>query len=435
MLTMKLLLKHCDILAADGSGGYRWIKNGYLGIDGDIIDYIGEEAPAAAYEQEKDMRHRLLCPGLINCHGHTAMTLLRGVGSDLPLQEWLFEKMMPIEDKLTAQDIKAGNALALLEMISTGTTSYTDMYFEPKTAVENAIEAGIKANITRPVQCFDPNERYEDNFRAKESLELFRSCNGLAGGRVLIDFAIHAEYTNFEHIVRPYSELCKSMNGRMHIHLSETKREHDECVAKYGKTPAQWFNDLGTFDSPTFAAHCVWVTEEDMALMKARGVSVVHNPTSNMKLGSGFAPVHKMLDMGLNVTLGTDGAASNNNLNLMEEMHLAAVLHNGFTGDPTIMKPAQLLTMATANGAKLQGRTDTGALEVGKKADIIAFDLDQPHLYPVIDPLALVTYSAQGSDVVMNMVDGRIIYENGEFLTLDKEKILYECRAAVDRLY
>ena len=432
---MKLLLKNCDILAADGLGGYRWIKNGYLGINGDTIDYIGETMPEPAYDSEKNMTHRLLCPGLINCHGHTAMTLLRGVGSDLPLQEWLFEKMMPIEDKFTARDIKAGNALALLEMISTGTTSYSDMYFEPKTAVENAIQAGIKANISRPVQCFNPDERYEDNVRVKEFMDLYQTCNGLADGRVLIDFAIHAEYTNFEHIVRPYNDLCREWGGRMHIHLSETKREHDECVAKYGKTPAQWFRDLGTFNSPTFAAHCVWVTEEDMAIMKEYGVSAVHNPTSNMKLGSGFAPIPKMLDMGINVTLGTDGAASNNNLNLMEEMHLASVLHNGFTGDPTLMKPAQLLTMATANGAKLQGRTDTGALEVGKKADIIAFDMDRPHLYPVVDPLALVTYSAQGSDVVMNMVDGRIIYENGEFLTLDKDKILYECRASVERLY
>ena len=432
---MKLLLKNCDILAADGIGGYRWIKNGFLGINGDTIDYIGETMPEAAYEQEKDMSHRLLCPGLINCHGHSAMTLLRGVGSDLPLQEWLFEKMMPIEDKFTAEDIRIGNQLALMEMIASGNTSYSDMYFEPQTAVENAIACGIKANISRPVQCFNPAERYEDNARAKESLALFQNYNGAANGRVLVDFAIHAEYTNFEHIVRPYSELCRSMNGRMHIHLSETKREHDECVAKYGKTPAQWFNDLGTFESPTFAAHCVWVTEGDMEIMKAKGVSAVHNPSSNMKLGSGFAPIPKMLDMGINVTLGTDGAASNNNLNFMEEMHLASVLHNGFTGDPTIMKPAQILTMASLNGAKLQGRGDTGSLEVGKKADIIAIDLDRPHLFPNVDALALVTYSAQGSDVVMTMVDGRIIYENGEFLTLDREKIMAEARTAVERLY
>ena len=432
---MKLLLKNCDILASDGVGGYSWIKNGYLGIDGDTIDYIGEAKPAATYDQEKDMAHRLLCPGLINCHGHTAMTLLRGVGSDLPLQEWLFEKMMPIEDKLTAQDIKAGNALALLEMISTGTTSYSDMYFEPKTAVENAMQAGIKANISRPVQCFDPNERYEDNIRVKQFMDLYQTCNGLADGRVLIDFAIHAEYTNFEHIVRPYSDLCREWNGRMHIHLSETKREHDECVAKYGKTPTEWFRDLGTFDSPALAAHCVWCTDNDLEILKAYNVAPIHNPTSNMKLGSGFAPIQKMNALGLTIGLGTDGAASNNNLNLIEEMHLASIIHNGYHNDPTIMKPAEVLKMATINGAIIQGRIDCGGIAVGNKADIIALNFDGPHMLPAFDPLTMLCYSAQGSDVAMTMVDGKVLYENGEFLTIDKEKVYADVRQSLKHLY
>lgn len=431
---MKTLFTHCAILATE-NGALRCLQNACLGIDGDTIDYIGTERPAAPYDREKDMSHRLLAPGLINCHGHTAMTLLRGIGSDLPLQEWLFDKMMPIEDRLTAQDIKAGNALALLEMIATGTTSYSDMYFEPRTAAENAVEAGIKANICRPVQSFDKDEPYEKNARAKESIRLFKDCHNMAEGRVRIDFAIHAEYTCFPHIVEAYSADCKALGGRMHIHLSETAKEHGECIQRYGKTPARWFEDLGTFASPTAAAHCVAVSEEDMELMLARGVSVIHNPTSNMKLGSGYAPIPKMLDMGLNVALGTDGAASNNNLNMMEELHLAAVLHNGFHHDPTLMKPAQLLAMATINGARLQGRPDTGSLEVGKKADIIAFDLDRPHLYPNLDPMALLVYSAQGSDVVMTMVDGRVLYEDGEFLTLDAEKIMAEAKAAVSRLY
>ena len=204
---MKLLLKNCDILASDGADGYRWIKNGYLGIDGDTIDYLSDQAPEAAYDQEKDMGGKLLCPGLINCHGHTPMTLLRGVGSDLPLQEWLFDKMMPIEDQFTAEDIRAGNALALLEMISTGTTSYSDMYFHADTAVENARQAGIKANLCRPNQCFNAAETYAENARAKESIELYKAYNGAENGRILIDFAIHAEYTNFPHIVEAYLSL------------------------------------------------------------------------------------------------------------------------------------------------------------------------------------------------------------------------------------
>lgn len=431
---MKLLLKNCSILATE-TGEFRLLKNGFLGIDGSVIDYIGEEKPLSAYDSEKDMSGKLLAPGLVNCHGHTPMVLLRGVGSDLPLQEWLFDKMMPVEDRFTAEDIRIGNELALLEMIACGTTSYSDMYFETQTAIENAIKAGIRANLCRPVQCFDLNETYADNFRAKQSLELFRTYNGTADGRIKIDFAIHAEYTNFPHIVEAYSADCKAMGARMHLHLSETKREHDDCIKKYGKTPAEWFRDLGTFASPTAAAHCVWVSENDMDILKAENVSVIHNPTSNLKLGSGFAPIPKMLDMGINVTLGTDGAASNNNLNMMEEMHLAAIMHNGFTQDPLLMKPSQVFKMATINGAKLQGREDTGSLEVGKKADIIAFDLDRPHLMPNFDPLALLTYSAQGSDVCMTMVDGRILYENGEFLTIDEDKIRYEVKAALKRIY
>lgn len=431
---MRRLLTHCDILATEG-GAFRWLKNAYLGIDGAVIDYIGETRPAAPYDQEKDMTGRLLVPGLINCHCHAAMTLLRGVGSDLPLQEWLFDNMFPVEARLTAADIKAGSALAMLEMLSTGVTSFSDMYMEARTSVELAAENGMKMNLCRPVQSFSAEETYADNYRAKESIALFKECHGALEDRIRIDMAIHAEYTSHPHIIQAYADDCKALGGRIHLHLSETAKEHNECVERYGKTPAKWFLDLGVLDCPTAAAHCVAVTEEDLHILKEKQVSVIHNPTSNMKLGSGFAPIPKMLDMGINVTLGTDGAASNNNLNLMEEVHLAAILHNGFTHDPTLMKPAQVLTMATVNGAKLQGRTDTGALEVGKKADIAAFDFTRPHFCPNLEPMALLTYGAQGSDVCMTMVDGRILYENGEFLTMDQEKVLFEAKATLKRLY
>ena len=431
---MKLLLKNCDILSTE-NGEFSLIKNGFLGINGAIIDYIGKEKPSEKYDVEKDMSRKLLAPGLVNCHGHTPMVLLRGIGSDLPLKEWLFDKMMPIEERLTADDVRVGNLLALLEMISCGTTSYSDMYFEPQTAVENAVTAGIRTNLCRPVQCFDSNEKYSDSLRAKESAELFKAYNGAADGRITIDCAIHAEYTNFPHIVEAYSAECKELGARMQLHLSETKNEHEECIRKYGKTPAEWFWELGTFDAPSYAAHCVWVSDSDIEILKEKNVTVVHNPTSNLKLGSGFAPVPKMLEMGINVALGTDGAASNNNLNMMEEMHLAAIMHNGYTNDPVLMKPVEILKMATANGAKAQGREDTGELSVGKRADIIAFDMDKPHMMPAFDVMALLAYSAQGSDVCMTMVDGKILYENGEFLTLDKEKIRWELKETLKRIY
>ncbi len=431
---MKTLFKNADILLFE-NGIYNVIKNAFLAVDGDKISYIGKEKPEGEFDTARDMTGKLLMSGFYNCHNHCPMVLLRGVGSDLPLNEWLFNKVFPIEDKLTADDIYAGTNLALLEMLACGTVSFSDMYFESQVTAKAVAEAGMKANLTRPVQSFDPNEEPKDSFRIAQSIELYNEWNNAADGRILIDFSIHAEYTCTEKIARAYSEECNKRGGLMHMHLSETVKEHNECKEKYGKTPTQWFNDLGAFDSKAFAAHCVTLEDSDMEILLAKGVNVVHNPTSNMKLGSGFSRVQKMLDMGINVALGTDGAASNNNLDMMEEMHLASIIHNGYQQDATIMNADTVIKMATLNGAMLQGRNDCGDLKVGNKADIIAVSLDKPHLRPIVDEKSLITYSAQGSDICMTMVDGKILYENGEYMTLDKEKIYYEIEKAAKKLY
>lgn len=431
---MRTLLKGADILLRK-ENGYETLHGAYLGVDEAKIDYIGEEKPEKAYDLEKDMSGRLLAPGLINCHSHIAMTLMRGIGSGLPLQDWLFKAIFPIEDKLVREDIAAASRFALIEMIAGGTTSFSDMYFFPEETVWAVEEAGIKANLNRCVQCFDENQTVEQNTQIPQSVELFEKYHNAENGRIRIDFSIHAEYTCKPHIVRAYSELCMAHGGRMHIHLSETQREVDECIARYGKSPVAWFEELGTLDSPTAAAHCVAVSDEDIAILKRHGVNVIHNPTSNLKLGSGFAPVRKLMDAGINLALGTDGAASNNNLDMFEEMHLADIMPCGYRHDPTEVSSAEVLDMATVNGARLQGRSDTGVLAVGKKADIIALDLDKPHLYPNFDTPALLTCAAHSSDVVLTMVDGKILYENGEYKTLDREKVFYEARAAVKRLY
>ena len=431
---MSILFEHADILLTE-ENGFSEIKNGFLGVNGKKIDYIGAERPERTYDEVRDFSGKLLMPGLINTHCHAAMVMLRGLGSDLPLQEWLFEKMMPVEDRFTSPTIQAATDLALLEMISTGTISFSDMYFFCDTTVRSCLEAGIKANIARPVQCFDPNETYASSVRAAEAAALFREYNGSGDGRILIDDSIHAEYTCNETIARAHCEAAKRRGTRMHIHLSETKKEHEECIQKYGKTPARWFADLGAFDIPAFAAHCVWVSDEDIAILAEKGVSAMHNPSSNMKLGSGFMPIDKMMKARVNVTLGTDGAASNNNLNMFEELHIASIIHKGYMQDSTAVKCTDTLRMATLNGAKLQGRPDTGALKVGNCADIIAIDLDKPHLFPNNDTVGLVCYSAQGSDVCMTMVDGKVLYENGEFLSMDREKVMYNARQAQKLLY
>lgn len=431
---MKTLFKNALIINF-GTGGINVLNGAFLAVDGKHITYVGDKEPEGKFDTVKDVNGNILMPGLFNCHTHTPMTLLRGVGSDLPLDKWLFEKIFPVEDKLTKEDIETGSYLALMEMISSGTVSFSDMYFEPEVTAGAVGISGMKANISRPVQCFDPSEKPEDSTRIKQSLELFNNYNGEFDGRVLIDFSIHAEYTCDEKTTRYYSELCRERNGNMHIHLSETEKEHRECIEKYKKTPAKWFYDLGTFSSHAFAAHCVALSDEDMDILKENGVSIVHNPTSNMKLGSGFAPVEKFLEKGLNVTIGTDGAASNNNLDMFEEMHIASVIHNGFLADATVMGADKIIKAATVNGAALQGRSDCGNLIAGNRADIVMLSLDNPNMVPCLDPVALAVYSAGRSDVAMTMCDGQILYENGEYKTIDKEKVYYNVRRSAERLY
>ena len=430
---MSILFKNADILTTK-NGTFEYLKNAYLGVDKDTIDYISTAAPQKTYDQVKDMHNRMLIPGLINCHCHSAMNLLKGMGSDLPLQQWL-EIMWPIEDKMRDEEFESGMNMAILEMLGCGTTSFCDMYMHPFTTQKCIGESGIKANLTRVVMGGGKDTDYLSYQNRVESLAFVKDYDGAYDGRLHADWSIHAEYTIDRAIAQRWAEETTALGGRLHVHISETKREHEACIQKYGLTPVRWMEERGFFRIPTYAAHCVWCSEDDLAVLKEYNVSVVHNPESNMKLGSGFAPVPRMLELGINVAIGTDGAASNNNLNMFEEIHLASVIHNGYTNNPVIMDPATVLGMATKNGARLQGRADTGSLEVGKKADIVAVNLDAPHMRPNLNPLALLVYSAQGSDVTMTMVDGKILYENGEYHTMDKEKIMYEFEKSVEYLY
>ena len=430
---MKLLLSHADILTLK-DGEWHTLRDAYLGIQDDTICYLSEMAPTEAFDRVKSLPGKLLIPGLINCHCHAPMVFLRGIGSDLKLQDWLYHYIFPTEAKWTDAGIRAASELAILELLASGVTSFSDMYYRNAQTIQALCEAGMKANLCRSTQG-RPELPYEQNTDCKEGLALFDQFHGYNGGKIRIDLCIHAEYTNTPATIEAYSAACFERGAGMHIHLSETRHEQLECVKKYGMTPAALFEKLGTFKNRTTAAHCVWVTQEDMDILKANGVSPVHCPSSNMKIGSGFAPVQQMLDRGINVTIGTDGAASNNNLNMLEEMHLASVIHNGYTGDPTVVKPGDVLKMATVNGAKLQGRTDTGNLELGKKADLVAIDFDKPHLIPALDYPAMLCYAVQGSDVCMTMVDGQILYENGEYLTVDADRIRAESRHALKELY
>lgn len=430
---MSILFTNTTILIKENDK-YKTIENGYLGIDGKHIDYIGEAKPSKDYDIVKDYNNKLLMPGLVNAHTHTPMVFLRGMGAGAPLQEWLNDYIFPTEAKLTPEIIRISSYYAILELLASGVTSFTDMYFFPEETAKAVKDSGIKANLNKYITCFDDNQKIEDSM-IPVSLKFFNDYHNTCDGRLQVDFSIHGEYTNKPHIVKEYSRLCKENNGRMHIHLAETRKEVYDCVDKYGVSPAKWFEDLGTFDSPTCAAHVVWPIEDDVEILKRHNVSVMHNPTSNMALGSGFAPLNKLMRNGINCGLGTDGTASNNNLNMFEEMHLCSILSDGFHLDPKYLTSSQVIDMATINGAMLQGRNDTGSLEVGKCADIIALDLNNIHLHPILDYPALITRSAQASDVCLTMVDGNVLYEDGKYLTLDKDQIVKEFRLAVKEFY
>lgn len=395
-------------------------------VDGARIAEIAPDITPNHGDSVVDGRGDLLLPGLVNTHCHAAMTLFRGYGEDLPLSRWLNERIFPAEDKLTDESVYWGSMLAIAEMLRNGVTSFSDMYFFCDSTAKAVLESGIKANLSRSLVSFDPSLKPADDPRFAEAVALVQNFHGKGDGRLLVDMSIHAEYTNLPDYCRAVGEYTAAHGLGMQLHLSETEDEHNACIARHGKTPAAFFADLGVFDAPTTAAHCVYVTDEDIAIMAEKGVTAAHNPTSNLKLGSGVMPLRRLIDGGVNVSLGTDGAASNNTLDVLRELRLAAILHKGVNRRADITTAAEMLPLATVNGAKAQGRPDCGSIAVGQRADLILLDLSVPHNMPVYDLAATVAYSAEASDVRMTMVDGRILYADGAYTSIDIERLRSE---------
>lgn len=420
-----MLFKNISII--DESFNCR--ENMFVGVENGRIAYIGSEAPQKDYGQGYDGSGKLLMPALYNAHTHNAMTLMRGYAENVVLDVWLNEHIFPFEAKLDGESIYNGAMLAAAEMLRFGTVGATDMYFNAEANARAVADSGIKMNMALPMTCFDG--------RSLKELEIYRGIlenvpkyNGSLAGRLKTDLAIHAEYTSTERVVREMAELSKDLGLNMHLHLSETRAEHEACKERRGgRTPARYFYDLGVFDVPTTAAHCVWVEDEDIELMREKGVTAASCPMSNIKLASGFCRAKKLIDAGVNYALGTDGVASNNNLNLFEELKLCATLFKGVTGDPTAISPRQALYAATRAGALSQGRADCGLVKEGFKADLTVIDLrNKPHMHPCYDMLNNVVFSAQGSDVCLTMADGRVLYKDGEYLTMDIERVIFEAR-------
>lgn len=417
---------------------FKVLENMFLQTREDKIAYIGTTMPekTSADEEVYDGKGKFLMNGFYNTHCHVPMTILRGYGEGLSLQDWLFTKIFPFEAKLTPEDVYWTTKLGAMELISSGCAGISDMYFHIESEAKALDESGIKANICNGVTSFDPNEDLAGNRGWNETWSLLDSVkNGKFSSRIKVDMGLHAEYTNNERVAKLIAEGAKNAGLGIHAHLSETAKEQAECAERHnGQTPAQFMKAAGVMDCPAQFAHCVYVTEEDEEILKKAGSFLIHNPSSNLKLGSGIAPVKRWVEKGLKVCIGTDGASSNNNLDMMEEIHIAALLCRGATKDANAVSAADIVKMATVNGALAQGRKDCGAVKVGNKADIIVFNLMKPNLQPDFDTLANVVFSAQSSDIVMNMIDGRVVYRDGNFAFINKEEVYNEVNERLSRI-
>lgn len=424
-----MLFTHIDLIDEQ----FRCQKDQFVGIRDDRIAYIGPTQPEGDWGEIYDGRYGLMMSGMVNAHSHAPMVLLRGYGENLPLDRWLNERIFPFEDKLTDEAIYAATTLACAEMLRFGITSFSDMYFFCQTMSRAILESGIKCNLSRGLTVFDGTP-YRELAAYKDNCDLLANYHNAGDGRLKIDLCIHGEYTTNPEAVAGVAAHAKESGSRIHIHLSETKKEHEECRARRGMTPAAYFASLGLFDQPTTAAHCVWLDDADFDILARHGVTVACNPVSNMKLASGFANVPHMLECGINVALGTDGCASNNNLNMMQDLYLFALLYKGVSGDPTVVTPAQALAAATVNGYRAQGRDDCGVLKVGNKADLIVLNTDVPYMHPATDPVGNLVYAAQGADVKLTMVDGKVLYQDGEYRTIDVERAMFEVDRATQHI-
>ncbi len=448
---------------------FNFRKDMFVGTIGDRIRYIGSKYPedevlrehgmdpeamlddaiAAAggrnccchkpekshkiFGEEYDGTGKVLMPAFCNAHAHSPMTLLRGYGENLPLDKWLFDKIFPFEAKLDSDAVYWGTLLAMAESMRFGIVSSTDMYYFIDEMVRAISVSGLKNNISRGVSSIGSPSIHEcDGYR--EMREAIMMYDGFCSGRIKVDACIHAEYTNTDEAVRAISDTAKEFNVGMQIHVAETESETKGCIERHGKTPVEYFESFGVFDQPTNAAHCVWLTDSDRDILAARGVTVSSNPASNMKLASGMCDVPALYAKGINVAIGTDSVASNNSLNYFEEMKLFALTGKVKSMDAAAMTPQQVLYSATRAGALSQGREDCGLVREGFKADLIVVDVNVPNMRPAHDPLNSLVYSADGKDVILTMSDGEVVYRNGEYLTIDIEKTMFETEQAVTRI-
>lgn len=423
-----LLLKNGLVLTLDSDD--NTFQPGAVAIRAEQIIAVGPSLQIEAQVQATkvlDVEGCIVMPGLVNAHTHAAMTLFRGLADDLPLMEWLQNYIFPAEKSLTADMVYWGTMLACAEMILSGTTTFCDMYlFEHKVA-EAARQAGVRALVGEVLYDF-PSPHYGD---IANGLKFTEALIEQWKGDPLIGIAVepHAPYTCSPSLLQQCRALAERHDAFLIMHLSENQREVDEVLRTYGRRPAAHLEELGLLTPRLIADHCVALDDHDMELLATRGVQVVHNPESNMKLASGIAPVARLLQLGVNVALGTDGCASNNDLDLFGEMDSCAKLHKVANLDPTALPARDVLRMASQNGAQALGMTHKiGRIAPGKWADLIVLDLRKPHLVPLYEPVSQLVYSARGADVRHTIIHGRLVMEDRRLLSMDIHEVMHHVR-------
>lgn len=420
---MQILIRGVIVITVNEN--YDVIPDADVVINGNMISYVG---PQKEWQQTFDKvingRGKVLAPGLVNAHGHAAMTLLRSYADDVPLMYWLEKRIWPVEAKLKREDVYWGTMLAILEMIKSGTTTFTDMYFFMDQVAEAVEESGIRGVLSRGLVGI--GEMADKGLT--ESEQFVGAWQGKGDGRITTMLGPHAPYTCPPEYLKRVIALREKLDVPVQIHLAETLDEANRIQKQYGMSPTALLAETGLLATPVLAAHCVHLSETDMDILRDNQVHVAHNPGSNLKLGSGVAPIPQLLKRGIIVGLGTDGAASNNNLDMLEEMRLAALLHKGVHMDPTLITAPEALAMATRQSAKAVFLNDVGVIAPDMKADLIMFNLNRPHFTPQHDLTAHLVYASQPSDITLVMVNGTILMEDGTLTTLDEEKIMFQAQ-------
>lgn len=422
---MNILIENVKILTmADG----EVIKNGNIYIENEKIKKITNDKIDFSYDKKIDGKNYLAMPGFVNAHTHVGMSLFRNFSDDVELMTWLNEKIWPLEDKLIEQDVYWASLLSHAEMIMTGTTSFADMYYFEDQTIKALEKSKMRAQISRGLTLEDKNYK-----KIEENIDLFKKYENSQDGRINIAFGPHAVYTTDKNYLKEINKYAKKYKMPIHIHLSETKTENTDCMKRFNQSPTEVFEECGIFENKTIAAHGVYLSDKDLDILSKYDVSVVHNPSSNLKLSSGFLDCTRVINKKINLAMGTDSSASNNNLSMIKEISLTSLVSK--YNNPQNLKAYDVLKMATINGAKALGLDDKiGTLEEGKLADIILIDLNNPNHTPQNNLISSLPYSTFDKDVSYVIINGDLVYDDKKFVYLNEKEIIKNAEESFQKL-